>query len=67
MYAHDPSSVALSQVISPKKLHKNPEEVCVLSLGTGRVYRYYDDKNLDWGMYQWLPKLASCFWYGTKD
>eukprot|EP01114_Cavostelium_apophysatum_P019533 TRINITY_DN6322_c0_g1_i1.p1 TRINITY_DN6322_c0_g1~~TRINITY_DN6322_c0_g1_i1.p1 ORF type:complete len:652 (-),score=98.30 TRINITY_DN6322_c0_g1_i1:24-1979(-) len=62
LFAHDPSSLALSMVLG--KLNKRPDEICVLSLGTGRVYHHYDDPSHDWGYVQWVPKLTNCFWDG---
>jgi len=64
LFAHDPSSLALSLSLSPKRLNKRPEEIAILSLGTGRVFHYYEDKTHDWGYYQWIPRLPSCFWDG---
>eukprot|EP01117_Protostelium_nocturnum_P019052 TRINITY_DN813_c1_g1_i4.p1 TRINITY_DN813_c1_g1~~TRINITY_DN813_c1_g1_i4.p1 ORF type:complete len:235 (+),score=37.27 TRINITY_DN813_c1_g1_i4:500-1204(+) len=64
LFAHDPSSQTLSFVLSPKRMNKNPREVCLLSFGTGRVFRFYDDPNHDWGYYQWISRLPACFWEG---
>jgi len=64
LFAHDPASGALSLAMSPTKLNKRPEDIILLSLGTGRVLHYYDDPNHDWGYMQWVPKLTNCFWDG---
>jgi hypothetical protein len=64
MFAHDPASTALTMAISPKRLGIRPEDIVLLSLGTGNVNHYYDDPNHNWGYVQWLPKLGNCFWDG---
>jgi len=64
MFAQDPASLALSLVMSPTRgLAKAPEEIVLLSIGTGIVKRYYEDAhNHDWGYVQWVPKMLNLFW-----
>lgn len=65
MFAQDPSSSALMLAMSPKRgLCKRPEEITLVSIGTGKVQRYIEDSSHDWGYVQWLPKLVNVFWDG---
>jgi hypothetical protein len=51
-------------VMSPKRTHVKPENICLLALGTGRVLHYNSDPNHDWGYVQWVPKLTNAIWDG---
>lgn len=66
MFAQDPASLALSLVMSPTRgIAKPPEECVLLSIGTGIVKRYYEDKDgrhHDWGYRQWVPRMLNMFW-----
>jgi hypothetical protein len=53
--------------MSPRKLNKRPQDIVLLSLGTGRVRHYYDSPDHDWGYVQWVPRLTNCFWDGILD
>lgn len=64
MFAHDPSSSALTLSISPSWLNKKLDEVILLSLGTGKVNHFFEDESHDWGYVQWVPKLAGVLWDG---
>eukprot|EP00727_Mastigamoeba_balamuthi_P005590 m51a1_g1650 putative patatin family protein (738) ;mRNA; f:343511-346434 len=66
MFAQDPSNVALEFALSPHRgIEACLEDVCLLSIGTGKVMRYYEDatdNGHDWGYMQWVPKLLTIFW-----
>ncbi|PRP74836.1 hypothetical protein PROFUN_09536 [Planoprotostelium fungivorum] len=65
IFAHDPSSQVLSFILSPKRMSRSPRDIFMLSLGTGKVFNYYEsngDPPHDWGYVQWLPKLPACIW-----
>lgn len=64
MFAQDPSSVALSYAMSPRRdIHRRPEDIVLLSIGTGKVRRYYEDPNgHDYGYVQWGPKILNVLW-----
>lgn len=66
MYAQDPSSVALALALSPARGLAAPlERIVLLSVGTGVVKRYYEDRgnnHHDYGMAQWAPHILNVLW-----
>ena len=66
MYAQDPSSVALALALSPARGLAVPlARVVLLSVGTGYVKRYYEDRgnnHHDYGMAQWAPHILNVLW-----
>ena len=66
MYAQDPSSVALALALSPARGLAAPlARTVVLSVGTGSVMRYYEDRgnnHHDYGMAQWAPHILNVLW-----
>ncbi len=66
VYANNPAACALVEAIS--KFGKRPEDVYMLSLGTGeltRPIRYEDAKG--WGLIQWAQPLLNVVFDGVSD
>eukprot|EP01097_Dermamoeba_algensis_P005385 TRINITY_DN3423_c0_g2_i1.p1 TRINITY_DN3423_c0_g2~~TRINITY_DN3423_c0_g2_i1.p1 ORF type:complete len:113 (+),score=26.84 TRINITY_DN3423_c0_g2_i1:125-463(+) len=56
--------------MSNKWLGEKPNQIVLLSLGTGKTNHYYPNKNSenhDWGYVQWVPKLPSVLWDGMVE
>eukprot|EP01094_Clydonella_sp_ATCC50884_P028468 TRINITY_DN8547_c0_g2_i4.p1 TRINITY_DN8547_c0_g2~~TRINITY_DN8547_c0_g2_i4.p1 ORF type:complete len:348 (+),score=61.94 TRINITY_DN8547_c0_g2_i4:245-1288(+) len=63
MFDLEPSSSALMLAMSPQRLNLSPNDICLLSMGTGAVQRYVPGDTA-WGVRQWLPKLMDMMWDG---
>lgn len=57
LVVNNPSLIGLAQALDPRGPGRNLSEVSLLSVGAGKVNRYIEGKDLDWGMVQWAPHL----------
>ena len=68
VFANNPSMVAYSQVISskvPARERAKPEDVVLLSMGSGVSPKYIEGKTLDWGFSQWVKPLIQILMDGV--
>lgn len=55
--ANNPSMCALAQALDPRAAAKQPEDVVILSLGTGTRPSFLTEQDGDWGWKQWGVRL----------
>ena len=65
MFAHDPSSYALTLAMS--RLKYRPEDISLFSIGTGFVPKIVEGDSHDYGMVQWVPYVANILWCVLVD
>ena len=63
--ANNPSMAALAQALCDPNNLRKPEDIRLLSLGTGAVPRYIDGDQLDWGYGQWAKPLIPIMLEGS--
>jgi patatin-like phospholipase/acyl hydrolase len=69
VFATNPSVCALAQtqdIRIPADERANLEELCLLSLGTGRSLRYIEGNTHDWGYVQWVRPLLDIMLDGVN-
>jgi uncharacterized protein len=55
--ANNPSMAALAQVVDSRHAGQQPENVALLSLGTGHLPKYLSVRDAPWGWVQWMVDL----------
>lgn len=53
----NPSLIGLAQALDLRGPGRSLSEISLLSIGTGKVNRFIEGKDLDWGIAQWAPHL----------
>lgn len=67
VFANNPGMVGLAQALDPRNLNKDLKNINLLSLGTGRVRRYLEGANLNWGLSKWSKHLLDLLMDGSID
>lgn len=67
VFANNPGMVGLAQALDPRNLNKDLKNINLLSLGTGRVRRYLEGANLNWGLSKWSKHLLDLLMDGSVD
>lgn len=65
--ANNPALVGLAQALTRQGAKKNLSDIYLLSIGSGKVPRYIEGEDLDWGYRQWLPYIFDLTFYGGMD
>ncbi len=63
--ANNPSMCALAQAIHPGTARQAPEDVVLLSIGTGMNPQFLPVENADWGLAQWARHLLGLMLEGN--
>ena len=65
--ANNPSMAALAQALDPRTGGRQPGDVVLLSIGTGRNPRRIPGARRDWGLVAWAPHLVDMMIEGAMD
>jgi len=63
--ANNPAMVGLVQALDTRAARQQLENIHLLSLGTGKVNRYIEGEDLDWGILKWGPQLFNLLFEGS--